>query len=841
MSRTQMLRALVVLVAVVAVVLPAAPASADPVTLSGHLRSSPGDTGGGSFNVYNDETDLSVQSEGDSFRMSVEPGTYSVGMFVDVFTDDNTNNSLSAGVEDVVVSDQDVELNIDVPLIPVTVNVVDAQGAEVPARREMECRQVQSDTHDARSLRSDTYNWDQHQIWGIAVDTSSGDGSACTLGVIDNSNNERGLQLYQDVVLDPEGPNVINVVMPPPGMVTLSGQIKSPTGAATDGYVAVYDQRGHFVHDAPLDEDGRYELHVPPAVYDVTLWKQVGDDMLESHLPDVDVTADKVLDYQLDSVPVKLNLVGNDGQPATGTYEFGCSRGRELDFDLLSRQATGTGELNLEGFPTAGEWRCFAQNMDSEGAPLNPYEVEVGATGGEFTIVVPTGMLIEGPPSTSVDDDGVPDFVEAQAPNNGDGNGDGTPDHQQANVTSLPANGAEPGGTGSFMTVAGPAGSTLSDVSTMDPDDAATPPPAGTTLPNGLVNFTMTGVPTGSSQKVSLYGGSFTGVNAYAKYDADTGTWTTLPAGQVQIFTDHVDITITDGAIGDADGAANGSIADPGGVAVIQTGDHTPPVVTGRPTTRPNGNGWYRDNVRIDWSAVDPGSGVKKQPADTVVSTAGSNVTAQSPVVCDKAATPNCGRGYVTGLKIDKTSPSLSVVGVRNGATYTLGSVPPPSCAAADALSGLAGTCKGVRSGGNSNGVGQFTYAATALDKAGNARVVTASYRVVYRFDGFLAPLNDPGPPTSVFKAGSTVPVAFQGVPQGARPTWVSPVRGGRTTLPVNEAISSAKGTSGSAFVWKNGRWQFDWSTKGVSAGYLYRIGVRLDDGTTHYLTIGVR
>ena len=321
-----------------------------------------------------------------------------------------------------------------------------------------------------------------------------------------------------------------------------------------------------------------------------------------------------------------------------------------------------------------------------------------------------------------------------------------------------------------------------------------------------------------------------------------------MPAGQVQFFTDHVDITITDGGIGDDDGVANGSITDPGGVAVVSTGDTTPPVVTGRATTRPNGNGWYRDNVRIDWSAVDPGSGVTKQPADTIVSTAGSNVTAQSPLVCDKAATPNCGRGSVTGLKIDKTPPSLSVAGVSNGATYTLGAVPTPSCAASDALSGLAGPCKGIRTGGNSNGVGQFTYAATVLDKAGNSRVVTASYRVVYRFDGFLAPLNDPGPPISVFKSGSTVPAAIQVkrangqvVTPVTKPTWVSPVRGARTTLSVNEAISSAKGTSGSAFVWKNGRWQFDWSTKGVSAGYLYRIGVRLDDGTTRYLTIGVR
>ena len=133
------------------------------------------------------------------------------------------------------------------------------------------------------------------------------------------------------------------------------------------------------------------------------------------------------------------------------------------------------------------------------------------------------------------------------------------------------------------------------------------------------------------------------------------------------------------------------------------------------------------------------------------------------------------------------------------------------------------------------------------IDKAGNVRTVTSTYRVVYRFDGFLGPLNNTGP-TSIFKAGSTVPAAFevkrangQVVTPVSKPTWITPTRGSRTSLPVNEAVSTAKGTTGSNFVWKGGRWQYDWSTKGLSAGYLYRIGVRLDDGTTHYLTIGVR
>ncbi len=127
-------------------------------------------------------------------------------------------------------------------------------------------------------------------------------------------------------------------------------------------------------------------------------------------------------------------------------------------------------------------------------------------------------------------------------------------------------------------------------------------------------------------------------------------------------------------------------------------------------------------------------------------------------------------------------------------------------------------------------------------------RLLTTRYRVVYRFDGFAQPINDPGPPTSVFKAGSTLHVPFtlkrsngQPATPSSKPVWISPSRGARTTSPVNEQVSNAKGTAGASFVLVNGVWTFDWSTKGVAAGYLYRIGVRLDDGTTHYATVGVR
>ena len=281
---------------------------------------------------------------------------------------------------------------------------------------------------------------------------------------------------------------------------------------------------------------------------------------------------------------------------------------------------------------------------------------------------------------------------------------------------------------------------------------------------------------------------------------------------------------------------------------VVDTPDTTPPTVTGVATRSPNSRGWYRSDVRIDWTATDDGSGVAAQPADTVVTGQGANLTAQSPEVCDTAPTPNCTHGTVTGLKIDRTAPALAVRGVADGATYTLGAAPTPTCSASDQLSGLAAPCQGSRSGGNANGVGPFTYTAAVSDRAGNTRTVTAHYRVVYRFDGFQAPINAPSAPLSIFRAGSTISAGItvkrangEAINPVSRPVWVTPVRGARTSAPVNEAVSRATGSTGTAFTWKNNRWQYDWSTNGVAPGYVYRIGVRLDDGITHYVNVGVR
>jgi hypothetical protein len=87
--------------------------------------------------------------------------------------------------------------------------------------------------------------------------------------------------------------------------------------------------------------------------------------------------------------------------------------------------------------------------------------------------------------------------------------------------------------------------------------------------------------------------------------------------------------------------------------------------------------------------------------------------------------------------------------------------------------------------------VGTFNWTATATDTAGNKGTQSGTYKVVYKFSGFLQPINDTahqtGLTTSVFKAGSTIPVKFQlknaagtAVQSATAPVWLTPVLGAK-------------------------------------------------------------
>lgn len=840
-----------------------APAAAATFTVSGEVSTPAGAIQNGSVNFYRDSSSVSVPlGAGGAYSAQLPEGSYRMTTNVTTTEVDGTTARLSLNKYIGVTANTVVDLVL--PARRLTVMVKDQDGEPVTASVGLNCyeRQASAGSYTGYSSNSGI---GPLSVWGFPVDNPDrSQFEGCQLSVT----RELGYPKTINVDISGTEDNTLTVVRPDTNRI--SGTI-SVTDDLSDPYLT-----NAYNMDDPTEEvvigngssPTEYFFDLVPARYALMFsFVDFRDTGVQGSrwVLGVDASSPQDLDVELRSEPLVLNVVDAEGRPLDG-LQFGFHCSRDLDF-VYSEGIRATDDLiTLGKVGEVGVRKPPADELATGWACKLGYETEESSyrlipipdvTSDEITVVLPSGAVFDGAPDVPADSDGVSNLVEAQAPNGGDGNHDGVSDAEQTHVTSLPANGAEYAAGVPYVTVAGSAGSTLSDVSTTDPSTLETEPPVGTTLVGGLVAFKLD-VADGATETVSVYAGDASGVNGYAKYDPVTEEWSMLPAERVQVHDlagtaeDHVDVTLTDGGVGDADGVADGTITDPGGYAKTVQGDTTPPVVTGTPTRSPNGNGWYRGNVTIDWSATDAGGEVASPPADTVVSTQGADVTGQSPEVCDNAPTPNCARGTVTGLKIDKTDPSLSVTGVSNGATYVLGAVPSVGCAASDALSGLAGPCKGLLVGGNANKVGRFVYGATATDKAGNNRVAAAAYEVAYRFDGFVQPVNDPaltpGAPVSVFKAGSVVPLAFsvkkangQVVTPTSKPVWLGPVKGARTSAAVNESVVNGSGTSGSSYVWKNNRWQFDWSTKGLAAGYLYKVGVKLDDGTTHYVTVGLR
>ncbi|HEU5423042.1 MAG TPA: PxKF domain-containing protein, partial [Nitrolancea sp.] len=285
--------------------------------------------------------------------------------------------------------------------------------------------------------------------------------------------------------------------------------------------------------------------------------------------------------------------------------------------------------------------------------------------------------------------------------------------------------------------------------------------------------------------------------------------------------------------------------------------DKTAPTISGTATTSPNAGGWYNGPVTVHFTCAEQGavqSGVATCPADVVLSGDGANQSA-SGTASDKAG--NTASATVSGINIDSTKPTINSISVVNGAIYTLGDPATPSgqlsCSAGDGGSGVA-SCTVSVTGGNANGVGTFSYTATATDNAGNTATLTGSYKIIYRWDGFLQPINDTahqvGTTTSIFKGGSTVPVKFQLkkadgtiIQSNTTPQWLTPAKGSATTAPVDETVYSDPATSGSTYRYDSTAQQYiyNWGTAKNQAGYYWRIGVQLDDGQIYYVNIGLR
>jgi hypothetical protein len=188
---------------------------------------------------------------------------------------------------------------------------------------------------------------------------------------------------------------------------------------------------------------------------------------------------------------------------------------------------------------------------------------------GIITVAVGGAARITG------DGDGIADDVEDGAPNKGDGNGDGIPDKQQVNVTSL-----VDVVNGQYVTVEAETGLFLKNLSIIESANIIFQSGAGSELnglnfTHGFLRYEVKGLDPGSDTKVKLFLDTPGRPVRYFKFgptpdnpvdhlyefdfDGETGA---------EINGNVITLHFVDGKRGDSDLTADGVITDPGTPAI---------------------------------------------------------------------------------------------------------------------------------------------------------------------------------------------------------------------------------------------------------------------------------
>jgi hypothetical protein len=210
-------------------------------------------------------------------------------------------------------------------------------------------------------------------------------------------------------------------------------------------------------------------------------------------------------------------------------------------------------------------------------------------------------------------------------------------------------------------------------------------------------------------------------------------------------------------ATGGAEDAAGNTASDT--VSGINV-DLTAPTAHATASPGPNTNGWNNGNVTVSFTGTDGLSLIDFCSLPVVLSSEAAGQSASG--TCTDKAGNESDPATASGINIDKTDPSVSLVGgPADGASYYFGSVPAaPTCSASDALSGLDGACS---VNGYATTVGSHTVTATATDKAGNDNSVSHTYTVLaWTLKGFYQPVDMGNTVVNTVKGGATVPLKFE-------------------------------------------------------------------------------
>ncbi|HEX5847935.1 MAG TPA: PxKF domain-containing protein [Rubrobacter sp.] len=210
---------------------------------------------------------------------------------------------------------------------------------------------------------------------------------------------------------------------------------------------------------------------------------------------------------------------------------------------------------------------------------------------------------------------------------------------------------------------------------------------------------------------------------------------------------------------------------------LLTPNDLTPPNTEATLSPEPNIDGWNSNDVTVSLDATDEGgsnvegivysaSGAQTVEETTVGGSSTSlDITAEGETTITYAARDHAGNledQKTISVRIDRSDPEVSISSPADGAEYALDESVAADYSCSDALSGLA-YCLGTvpdNVGIDTASVGQKTFAVEAADDVGNVVSASSIYHVIYDFDGFFSPVDNPDVLNRV-RAGSAIPLKF--------------------------------------------------------------------------------
>ncbi|MFN3739191.1 MAG: PxKF domain-containing protein [Thermodesulfovibrionales bacterium] len=180
--------------------------------------------------------------------------------------------------------------------------------------------------------------------------------------------------------------------------------------------------------------------------------------------------------------------------------------------------------------------------------------------------------------------------------------------------------------------------------------------------------------------------------------------------------------------------------------------DKNPPEILPVIEPSPNPEGWNNSEVTISFICRDRESGIKECPSPVRLS---EEESFQSVKASAKDKVGNEGFAEVK-INIDRTPPAVSITGLVEGRMYFLCDRPSADFRAQDTISGVKDAKAFTIP--DDKVVGSFKYIVRATDRAGNLVEEVRSYQIIYKFEGFGAPVSYKKP----FKQGSVVPIRFK-------------------------------------------------------------------------------